>query len=97
MTSSSTLEPTFRHDYTVWRSTDRAPKGYPIQHVQLLMTNNTVIKNAHYACGGGEEQDFFSGWFTPVIRADGSISYYSGVDGRDIIAWAPMNLTQPTL
>lgn len=84
-----TLQPQSRHDYTVWRSMDRAPKeGYPIQHVDLLMEDGSIEKNAHWAQDlSGEDQPPFRGWFVPVERDDGSVNFNRQVAG-EIKAWA---------
>lgn len=70
---------------------DRAPKdGYPIQHIQLLMEDGRVIPDAHWAHGDGDGimPSFGPGWFVPVKREDGSVSYYAEVTGSPR-GWAP--------
>lgn len=85
------LLPQSRHDYTIWRSMDRAPKeGYPIQHVDLLMEDGSIVRNCHWAQDlSGEDQPPFRGWFTPVYRDNGSLMFNRQVDGP-IKAWAPV-------
>lgn len=76
----------FRHDYTVWRSMDRAPKN--CEEVQLLMKDGRVVRNAHWAEDlSGEEQPPFIGWFIPVYRDDGNRLRFDQVPGEPV-GWA---------
>jgi hypothetical protein len=77
----------------VWQSMDTSPKeGYPVQHVQLLMPDGSIVPDAHWAYGGGEEQPAFGpAWFRPFLRPDGSVSSYYEVTGKPQ-AWAPLKL-----
>ena len=89
--TSHALAPASRHDYTVWRSMDRAPReGYPIERVQLLMEDGRIIPDAHWAYGDGDGMmpPFGPGWFAPVHHADGSVSSYAEVSGVPK-GWAP--------
>lgn len=78
-------------DRPLWRSMDSAPKeSYPIQHVQLLMQDGKVVRDAHWACDmSGAEQPPFRGWFIPVRRDNGTVSYYTEACGTPQ-GWAPM-------
>lgn len=88
-----------------WRSLDRAPKDSTWVEVKVAIsrplddkrTDERLLPSkvfiAHYACGGGEEQPPFIGWFEAVTRLDGSTSYFSGIP--EPYAWRP--LSQPEI
>lgn len=87
------------HGSVTWLPMDTAPKeGYPVQFVRLLMQDGSIVENAHWAYGGGEEQPAFGpAWFRPFLRSDGSVSSYYEVTGKPQ-AWASLNahaLAQP--
>lgn len=55
-----------------WDPLTNAPVGgYPILHVRGRCEDGSIIDDMHYACGGGEEQPPFDGWFAPYKSGDG--------------------------
>lgn len=65
-----------------WRDMDSAPKD--ATWIRVLLEDGAECR-AHWACGGGEEQPPFKGWF--VARGD----YFSEVEP---LKWMPEDLSQ---
>lgn len=50
-----------------WDPMINAPRaGYPILHLRGREAGGRIVEPMHYACGGGEEQPRFEGWFVPA-------------------------------
>ena len=50
-----------------WDSMSSAPtSGNIIMHIRGRDATGKVLEPMHYACGGGEEQPPFDGWFLPT-------------------------------
>lgn len=70
-----------------WQPMSTAPKN--ATDVRVRMADGKVIDRAHWACDlSGEDQPPFRGWFCPVLRADGSVSYYAGLG--EPVGWMPV-------
>lgn len=70
-----------------WQPMSTAPKN--CTHVQVRMRDGTIHDDAHWASDlSGEEQPPFEGWFRPVKRSDGRVSYYAGIS--EPCQWRPM-------
>jgi len=55
-----------------WRKMKSAPwNTYPIQHIQIMTSTGEIYIDCHFACGGGEDQPRFSGWFVPFTHGRG--------------------------
>ncbi|MGQ0621337.1 MAG: hypothetical protein ACT4QA_15670 [Panacagrimonas sp.] len=70
-----------------WRSMDTAPRN--TTDVRVRMADGTEHARAHWACDmSGEEQPPYRGWFVPVLRHDGRVSFFSGID--EPAQWRPI-------
>ena len=77
----------WRHDR--WDPMSNAPvSGYPIVHVRGRTHQGVIIEPIHYACGGGEEQPAFDGWFRPVsYNSEGRANGFHQVT---VVEWQPL-------
>lgn len=50
-----------------WDPMVNAPRaGYPILQIRCRLADGRIAEPVHYACGGGDEQPPFDGWFEPA-------------------------------
>lgn len=82
-----------RWDARDWQPMETAPKeGYPIEHVDLLLTDGKIVEHAHWAYGGGEDQPAFGpAWFKPYGSGRNPSGYHE-VYGKPT-HWRPSNKT----
>lgn len=67
-----------------WDAISSAPSsGTLIMHIRGRHENGVILEPMHYACGGGEDQPPFEGWFIP----DGSGSGFYQVHP---VEWQPL-------
>ena len=59
-------------DTSGWRPLD---EYVPCNTVRVLMADGSIIENAHWACGGGDDRPLFEGWFIPSGKRG-----YRGID-----------------
>lgn len=76
-----------------WQPMTSAPKN--ATEIRVRMADGSVIERAHWASDmSGEEQPPFRGWFKPIFRSDGSVSFYADIG--EPAAWMPVR-GQPSL
>ncbi len=55
-----------------WDAMSSAPtRGNIIMNIRGRSENGEILEPMHYACGGGEEQPPFEGWFLPYKSGSG--------------------------
>lgn len=70
-------------DKSDWEPIATAPKG---RNIRVRLADGRIYDEAHWASDlSGEEQPPFRGWFAPLKREDGSVSYYHAI--QDPIEW----------
>lgn len=71
-----------------WDAMESAPvAGYPIMHIRGRTADGRLLEPMHYACGGGEEQPPFDGWFVPYDPVTKAGGFY----GVNPVEWQPLD------
>lgn len=67
-----------------------APVLGMILHVRGRDASGRILEPMHYACGGGEEQPPFEGWFVPYKHGEGFYQVQP-------VEWQPLSATYDDL
>lgn len=75
-----------------WDPISTAPSsGSPILNIRIREADGRIVEPVHFAQDlSGECMPAFSGWYVPVLRADGTTSYFAPVDP---VEWQPLRAT----
>lgn len=71
-----------------WDPMSNAPtEGHPILRIRGRDIHGNILEPIHYACGGGEDQPAFKGWFIPYQTGSG---YYEVFP----VEWQPLHINK---